>query len=216
MDEGRSFGQPLRLPTSSDGNLLTKKSPRNLAFDKGPPASARSTSTSITAPGTARGFAGEDKQKEKRRLQDMVKEFAKQAVQGQPCHCLPAVEKPADMRPSAATAPRPAQYVLDKALRTFIVRSQDGNAMSIAMERIVDIVKHIRDTPFAGLAGLPPPHLLSGEELAKRFICIRYEAEDSSGPQHLALLMPNQHERERFYTCMKILRWALDAKRERS
>jgi len=146
----------------------------------------------------------EDRQKEKERLQDMVKEFAKAVIQGQQCQWLP----------STAGAPRSATYSFDKALRTFTLRPEDCPATSLEMIRIQEVIKDVRDTPFSELVNLPRPHALAGDEFERRFVCLLHG--DESQPQYLSLLLPNPYERERFYTSMKILRWAMDSRRERS
>jgi len=148
----------------------------------------------------------EERQREREILQDMVKEFAKAVVQGQQCQLLP----------HTAGAPRVAMYSFDKALRTFSVRSEDSLPVSFEMTRIREVLKDVRETPFSALTDLPRPHALAGDELERRFVCLLYEdASASNQLEYLGLLLPNPYERERFYTCMKILRWAMDSRRER-
>jgi len=141
----------------------------------------------------------------------MVKEFAKAVVQGQQCQWLPAM----------AGAPRQATYAFDKALQNFTVCPDDSPIVSFEMMKIQEVLKDVRDTPFADLLKLPPPHALAGDELSRRFVCVQYgggAAADNGGGdqvQYLGLLMANPYERERFYTCMKILRWAMDSRLSR-
>eukprot|EP00927_Polykrikos_kofoidii_P058405 TRINITY_DN52903_c0_g1_i1.p1 TRINITY_DN52903_c0_g1~~TRINITY_DN52903_c0_g1_i1.p1 ORF type:complete len:253 (+),score=33.56 TRINITY_DN52903_c0_g1_i1:91-849(+) len=218
LDEGLDQSAPFILASSS-GQMPPRMS-SGPALSSGIPMSARSsggTGVVGSAPTTARSLSGEDRQKEKERMQDLVKEFAKSVVQGQPCHFLPDTEFESLLSTggSSASAPRPAQYALDKSLRNFSVRSQDSVEAVIPMASVVEVMKDVRETPLAGFDGLPPPHLLSGDALERRFVCMSYVMEDTH-IAHIALLLPDQHERERFYTCMKILRWALDCKRERS
>jgi len=168
-----------------------------------------SPSRSISGePASARmSMSPEDRQKEKERVQDMVKEFAKVVVQGQQCQWLPVTLGPA----------RTATYAIDKALRTFSLRTEDSVAVVIDMIRIQEILKDVRSTPYSQLLSLPHPHSLTGDDLERRFVCVVHEDSDiPNEPQYLGLLMPNPYERERFYTCMKILRWAMDSRRARS
>jgi len=182
--------------------------------------SSLASEMSMGSPGqhTSRSFSGEpasartskspeDRQKEKERVQDMVKEFAKVVVQGQQCQWLPATLGPT----------RTATYAIDKALRTFSLRPEDSVAVAVDMIRIQEILKDVRSTPYSQLLGLPRPHSLTGDDLERRFVCVVHEDSSSPNePQYLGLLMPNPYERERFYTCMKILRWAMESRRERS
>jgi len=197
IEEGLREG-PFGLPPSGNGQLQFRRP------SPGPPASSRSPGS---APSTARSsLSPEERQKEKERLQDMVKEFAKAVVQGQQCQWLP----------STVGAPLPATYSFDKALRNFSICPEDAPPMRFEMMKIHEVLKDVRDTPFSGLRHLPPPHALAGDELERRFVCVQHE-DGSNGPdQYLGLLMPNPYERERFYTCMKILRWAMDSRREKS
>mmetsp|Transcript_112867 Transcript_112867/g.319251 ORF Transcript_112867/g.319251 Transcript_112867/m.319251 type:complete len:254 (-) Transcript_112867:167-928(-) len=205
--------QSLRIPLSSEGRFPPRQWTESASTVPGPPFSARSTVSVATAGSTAttaRSRSVEEKQQEKDRLQDMVKEFAKSVVQGLPCHWLPD----ANTGTAHTAAPLPAQFSLDKALGNFSVKPQEGDAVAVSMNLVTDVVKDIRSTPLAGLAVLQPPHMLAGEELDRRFVCLRYEV-DGAQPLHIGLLLPNQHERERFYTCMTILRWAIECKKER-
>lgn len=214
LEEGRNIG-PLLLPNSGPGNL-GKASPGNLGLGPIEPVRSRqgasfgaipNSSRSVgSAPSSARSsLTPEERQKEKERLQDMVKEFAKCVVQGQQCQWLP----------NAMGAPRPATYSFDKALKVFSLVPDDSPPVSFDMMKIQEVTKDLRETPFAELLQLPTPHALAGDELERRFVCVQHE-ENGGGPRHLGLLMPNPYERERFYTCMKILRWAMDSRRERS
>lgn len=214
LDEG-SLGRPLHLP-SSDAGHLGRPTPGKLggglsAADPGAGAGGllMSARTDRSAPSTARSLSPEEQQKEKERLQDMVKEFAKAAVQGQPCQWLSGT----------AGAPKAATYSFDKALRNFSVCPEDSPPFTLEMAKISEILKDVRTTPFADLQSLPPPHALAGAELERRFACVQHEGSGGGGasrPEFLGLLMPNPYERERFYTCMKILRWAMESRRERS
>lgn len=189
--------RPLQLPSSSAGQF--GRPPSRLDPLESAMLSSR---TSGSAPLTARSLNSE-RQKEKERLQDMVKEFAKAAVQGQLCQWLPGT----------TGTPRAATYSFDKALRNFHVIPEGSQPLTLEMTRITDILKEVRGTPFSEMPRLPPPHALAGEEIDRRFVCVQYQGSDQT--EFLGLLLPNPHERERFFTCMKILRWAMESRRER-
>lgn len=195
--------RPLQLPSSGAGRL-DRPSPGRLGVGPLEPQMLSSRTTG-SGPPTARSLSPEERQKEKERLQDMVKEFAKAVVQGQQCQWLPGT----------TSAPRPAVYSFDKALKHFNVRADDTQPLMLEMVKIAEILKEVRGTPFSELPRLPPPHALAGEEMDRRFVCVQYEAPGSGQMEYVGLLLPNPYERERFYTCMKILRWAMDSRRER-
>ncbi|CAJ1338064.1 unnamed protein product [Effrenium voratum] len=95
------------------------------------------------------------------------------------------------------------------ALRIFTVRAEGELPIELQLAQVVEVKKDVAGTPFAKLQELPPPHAVAGVQLKKRVVCLLYGGCDKE--QHvLALLMPNQYEQERFYSCMKILRWALE------
>jgi len=118
LEEGHT-GQPLLLQSSGPGTLgkmspggvsnlgtLSNLEPPRTLLEPQPqgitagliPNSSRSLGS---APSSARGsLSPEERQKEKERLQDMVKEFAKSVVQGLQCQHLP----------NGTGAPRCASY----------------------------------------------------------------------------------------------------------
>merc|ERR1740138_1316984 len=137
----------------------------------GPNGGRRTSPGSTPTNGISRSVLSlEEKQKEKERLQDMVKEFAKSVVQGQQCQLLP----------STAGAPHTAMYSFDKSLRNFSVRPDNAPAITFSMANIHEVVKDVRDTPFSDLLRLPRPHALSADELERRFVCVQH-AEAASG-----------------------------------
>merc|ERR1712217_613221 len=111
----------------------------------------------------------------------------------------------------AGGAPCAATYSFDKALRHFSLVPTDSPPITFEMMHIEDLIKDFRQTPFADVMQLPA----AVEDVERRFICVQHD-QNQSGEKHLGLLMPNPHERERYYTCMKILRWAMDSRREKS
>lgn len=200
LEEGRG-GFPLLMPSSRSGQF---PKPGYVAFEPGDGSghgSARSREGS--APPTARSLSPEEKQKEKERLQNMVKEFAKAAIQGQQCQWLQA---------SGVGGPLAATFSIDRSLRTFTLQPADAQAVSLGMGSIREVLKDVRDTPFFGV--LPQN---ADEALERRFVCLQYEGVlGEAQDRYLAILTPNPYERERFYTCMKILRWAMDSRREKT
>mmetsp|Transcript_114567 Transcript_114567/g.356801 ORF Transcript_114567/g.356801 Transcript_114567/m.356801 type:complete len:245 (-) Transcript_114567:73-807(-) len=212
LDE-RVGGPPVLLPSNSSGQM-GKLPPGSLGpssywsdtgqtTSRGPQSSRSAVSAELSA---RSGMSPEERVRERERLQDMVKEFAKAVVQGQQCQWLH----------STVGAPRAATYSFDKALNTFSLRPEESPAISVEMIRIRDVLKDVRDTPFSDLLDLPRPHALAGMELDRRFVCIVHEdVACAEQVQYIGLLLPNPYERERFYKCMKILRWALESRRER-
>jgi len=160
--------------------------------------------------GACRGPRSADEKRDERdRLQGMVKEFAKAVVQGQPCQWLPC----------AGEAPRRATYSLDATLAQFSLLPDRAPSVQFDLLDILEVVKDVQETPFSELHRLPPPHEVAGLELEKRFVCIQHQGRgleaDDRGVSHLGLLMPDAYERDRFYMCMKILRWAQQSRRDR-
>mmetsp|Transcript_87446 Transcript_87446/g.222733 ORF Transcript_87446/g.222733 Transcript_87446/m.222733 type:complete len:231 (+) Transcript_87446:100-792(+) len=198
FEEGH-LAQPLHLPPSGVGQFGRPSLGRVDSIEQ----ELLSARTAASAPSTARSLSPEERQKEKERLQDMVKEFAKAVVQGQQCQLLPQ---------GMPGAPQSATYSFDKALRNFSVHPDDATPLTLEMAQVSEIMKDVRSTPFAEALRLP--HSLAGEELDRRFACVQYEA--GGKMEYVGLLLPNPHERERFYTCMKILRWAMESRRERT
>jgi hypothetical protein len=194
LEEGN--GGPLRMPPSSGHFKLPVAGAAGLGGNN-MVDSARSHGS---APSTARSLTPEERQKEKERLQDMVKEFAKAVVQGQQCQWLD---------PTGIGGPKPATYFFDKGLSTFSLRLEDRPPISFHMVSIQEVMKDHINTPFASLR----LHRDSADH-ERRFACLQYE--DGGELNHLGILLPNPYERERFYTCMKILRWAMDSRREKS
>jgi len=191
--------RPLQLPSNSTGQY-GRASPGRLDPLEPELLSSR---TSGSAPMTARSLTSEERQKEKERLQDMVKEFAKAAVQGQAC----------EMLLGTSGSLRPATYSFDKVLQHFIVNAEGSPPLVVEMARVIDIVKDVQGTDFEEMPRLPPPHALAVEELERRFVCVHHDGRDKH--EFVGLLLPNPHERERFFTCMKILRWAMESRRAR-
>lgn len=160
-----------------------------------------------SAPSTGRSLTPEEKQREKERLQEMVKEFAKAVVQGQPCELID------ESLGRAESQPRDANYMIDRSLKMFSLSCGDATSPKVQFEmtQILEILKDARQTPLAFLLSTPAAGF-SPEKMERNFICVQYQ-DDAGSIQFLGLFMPNAYERERFYTCMKILRWAMDSRK---
>eukprot|EP00405_Crypthecodinium_cohnii_P002124 CAMPEP_0194749488 /NCGR_PEP_ID=MMETSP0323_2-20130528/3659_1 /TAXON_ID=2866 ORGANISM="Crypthecodinium cohnii, Strain Seligo" /NCGR_SAMPLE_ID=MMETSP0323_2 /ASSEMBLY_ACC=CAM_ASM_000346 /LENGTH=223 /DNA_ID=CAMNT_0039664601 /DNA_START=140 /DNA_END=808 /DNA_ORIENTATION=- len=192
FEEGHA--QPLNLPPSNAGQFLRPGGgglgrPDDLEYD------FMSTSTRAAASNAPKTLSPEDRQREKERLQEMVKEFAKAVVQGLPCQWLP----------ESTGAPRAALYSFDKALRHFTLSPEDAPPLIMDMGRISEISKEVRGGPFEDRLRYLPTPVAPGDDFVRRFACVEHEGLGRT--EFVAILLPNQHERERFYTCMKILRW---------
>lgn len=135
----------------------------------------------------------------------MVREFAKAVVQGLQCQLLTSTEG----------APLECTYSFDKALRLFTVKPTSDALQQLELANVIEVKKDVHGTPFSKLLELPPPHAVSGEQLERRVACVIY-CDAEKVQQNLVLLMPNLFERERFYTCMNILRWALTTRQQKN
>ena len=135
----------------------------------------------------------------------MVKEFAKAAVQGQPFHLVNQKD---------AGDPLVATYSIDRSLSLFTVKPEDGDAQKFEMFNIQELLKESVGTPYANLQ-----YSQRNDDFEKRFICIQHVAAGEQAADgnmnSIGILLPNAYERERFYTCMKVLRWAMDSRRTR-
>jgi hypothetical protein len=195
LEEGMG---PLKLPPSS---LVVSKLPPGAMHSLNSSGNASARSQGSPRPLSARSLSPEEKRNEKERLQDMVKEFAKAVVDGQPCHYLD---------PSNVGGPRPASYSIDKALAVFSLCPETGTPISFRMSDVKEVVKDRAETPFSKLSGI----IRDEGDFDSRFVCMLI-IEDGQ-LRTLGMQLPNQYERERFFTCMKILRWAMDARAEKT
>lgn len=178
--------------------------------------SARSSGGQSTSSrgSSARSQSPSERQREKDRLQDLTREFAKAAVGGQPCLLLPAEGSGC----IGSEEPRAATYSLDKALRTFTLQAEGAAPSGIGLMSIRDFIKDVRDTPFLGGAKLRAPPSVGSGDPDRCFVCLQVEVEARGGGtalRHVGLLLPDPYERERFFTCMKLLRWALETRLSR-
>lgn len=138
--------------------------------------------------------------REKARLQEMVKQFANKAVDGQQCLLIDPAR--------GSKPPIGAVYSMDQNLSRFRVEPASGsdrNALEVQMHSIHEIVRdpcapftkhsctsYQTTQKFQSAWGV--------SDFYRRFICVKH------GPgEEFALLLPDAHECEQFVTCMKIL-----------
>eukprot|EP00746_Dinoflagellata_sp_MGD_P086668 gnl/MRDRNA2_/MRDRNA2_34326_c0_seq1.p1 gnl/MRDRNA2_/MRDRNA2_34326_c0~~gnl/MRDRNA2_/MRDRNA2_34326_c0_seq1.p1 ORF type:complete len:222 (+),score=53.83 gnl/MRDRNA2_/MRDRNA2_34326_c0_seq1:97-762(+) len=190
LDEGRAEVNAITMPV-----MEATPSPN---FGKGlvPHALTSPRTSEASAPSTAGSLASEEKQREKKRLQDMVKDFAKTVVHGQPCQWLDD---------GAGGKPRTSVYSIDQALKVFHLKAEDCAPQTLQMIQIREILWDINNTSLTNYVTCPE---LSQDDLEKRFVCIQHVSDTKM--QYMGLLMPDAYERDRFYTCMKVLRWAME------
>lgn len=190
-------------PAMSAGSLAH---PAEVSSARSSRRSSREWETPATLTRSRSGPLSPEEQKhEKERLQDMVREFAKAVVKGLQCQLLTSTEG----------APLDCTYQFDKALRLFSVKPVSDALHQLELASVVEVKKDVLGTPFSKLLELQPPHAVSGEQLERRVACVIY-CDGEKAQQTLVLLMPNQFERERFYTCMNILRWALTTRQQKN
>ncbi|OLP96151.1 hypothetical protein AK812_SmicGene21662 [Symbiodinium microadriaticum] len=121
--------------------------------------------------------------------------------------CLPVAAAVRLLVPGGSS--RACTYLFDKALRVFTIKVDGEPTFALQLADVLDVKKDLRGTPFAALMDLPPPHAVSGEQLKKKAVSIFYRS-PKQDKEVLVLLLPQQYDQERFYACMKILRWALE------
>mmetsp|Transcript_52638 Transcript_52638/g.132286 ORF Transcript_52638/g.132286 Transcript_52638/m.132286 type:complete len:340 (-) Transcript_52638:85-1104(-) len=148
-------------------------------------------------------LTAEAKQREKEKLQEMVKEFAKSVMGGMSCEYVD----------NHTLKLKPATYTIDRALRLFSVQTKDAPAdadplVAFEITKMVEIHRHYKKMP--PLMSLPDPTTaMSSNDLA-RLICIQYTHDDR--PMYMLLCLRDPADQERFFTCMKILRWAMEGR----
>lgn len=185
-------------PCGHDSIEVLQKPSKSAASFAAGGISARSQGS---APSTARSLSPDERSNEKRRLQEMVHKFAKDVVVGQPCEFIrPGVD--------GAAAMQPATFSLDKSLQIFVVCPQGGDSVSINLTDMDEMIRDIGQTPFSVVMSAMPQE--DGFQLSRRFMCVQYAAKPGGITQLCGFFLPSQYERERFHTCMKILRWAMD------
>lgn len=164
------------------------------------PNSFESARSHGSAASSGRSMTSDEKRREKQRLQDMVRDFARAVSLGMPCHWLDS---------SGAGRACPAVYSLDESLTWFTVQPDGGQPIAFQITCIHEVSKHTSGTPFSNLHVL----LTDAEVFKQGFACVQYKV--GSQVQPLGILLPNSLERERFIICMKILRWAIGDRQDK-
>lgn len=192
----QTWAVPVPPPSSREGTSRSAvNSGAEMLSSRSQAMSSQMTSRPVMP---RRPMSAEEQQSERERMHDMVREFAKLAVKGLSCQWL-----------TMGGAPKSCSYSFDKALRRFTVNVEGEQPIELELQQVIEVKKDVLNTPFAKLLKLPPPHAVCGEHLKKRVVCLTYSSKLQE-QEVLALLMPNQYDQERFYSCMKILRWALE------
>lgn len=149
-----------------------------------PPSSQRSVSS----------LSPEEKAREKARLQELVKSFAKRAVQGITCTLV-----------TDSGALRPAKYHIDKRLQKLMIKVEDQDppdfSRTCPLAQITEIYR-----PEDGEHFFPKTVQDLNDDQKKRLLMISYTGERSASERFL-FLENDTFDRERFLTCMKILRF---------
>uniref|UniRef100_A0A0G4GP79 Uncharacterized protein n=1 Tax=Chromera velia CCMP2878 TaxID=1169474 RepID=A0A0G4GP79_9ALVE len=151
-------------------------------------------------PSPTKAMTAEAKEMEKERLQQMVKDFAKTAVRGQPCEWLNC----------ESGERRQAIYSIDKTLKLFsmtpVIDSEPSRSLrrSLEMSQISSVQRETTGLSREVIDSLGPDE-------GERLIVLKYRNLDEQA--QVAFLLPAKDEREKFLTCMKVLRWALEAKK---
>jgi hypothetical protein len=145
-------------------------------------ASARTDSSSMPA---------EEKEREKAKLQRLVKDFAKEAVTGIAVHLL-----------SAETARKsPHFFQMDRHLTVFSIRPKDGSTAETAVQDF-----DVRDLTA----------IYKGADVAAKCpslgVCAGYcvGLDTIRADRSLFIYFEDAYERDKFYTCLKILRMSVD------
>ena len=138
----------------------------------------------------------EEKEREKLRLQELVKKFTKDAVKGVACQ---KIELEDGLK-------RNATYALDRGLQTFsLEESETGEHRKWPIANIVDVYRSeeselVRSRKETSLTGL------SREDLS-RCVLLEYDNGRVGDPREYILLLEGSvRQKERFFTCMKVLR----------
>eukprot|EP00397_Hematodinium_sp_SG-2012_P053448 GEMP01063801.1.p1 GENE.GEMP01063801.1~~GEMP01063801.1.p1 ORF type:complete len:173 (+),score=33.39 GEMP01063801.1:214-732(+) len=153
---------------------------------------------------SARSVSSDERIQEKERLQNMVKEFAKNLVRGQVCEAIYKTDN--------GFALADAKYCLTRTLSQMKIEPlQEKPANAACTFNVSDIIDIVKNTEETNLMECLCDENIS-PQLPGRFVCIII-IDNGGYNRYCGLLLPNQFERDRFLTCMKILRWAMDFRR---
>mmetsp|Transcript_49590 Transcript_49590/g.130749 ORF Transcript_49590/g.130749 Transcript_49590/m.130749 type:complete len:205 (-) Transcript_49590:318-932(-) len=142
-------------------------------------------------------MSSDEKQREKEKFYRLVREFAKATTRstGEPCGLFLA---PGDTLVDGS-------YSIDKTLKVFSAKPAKGQAHVFDLQQIQNIS---RDPAEAGHpAGV---ERVARDNLAERYVGVTY-LDASGATQSIGLVLATPYERERFFVCVKILRWAMES-----
>mmetsp|Transcript_38881 Transcript_38881/g.89043 ORF Transcript_38881/g.89043 Transcript_38881/m.89043 type:complete len:204 (-) Transcript_38881:35-646(-) len=151
-------------------------------------------SLSSGLPGQDQSVSAEDRQREKDKFYRLVREFAKVTTKapGEPCQVLDLTGQVHE-----------ANFSIDKSLNFFTVRGTQG-ASGFELSKLSEVFRDPGD------AGHPDLADRVRELKAKdQFVGVAYTG--AEGPASMCLILRSSYERERFFVCMKILRWAMES-----
>lgn len=174
------------------------KSPKEAAMDAGSPESqAALNGTLNSARSTASvgsSMSAEEKEREKARLQRLVKDFAKEAVTGIAVNLV-----------NADTARKsPHFFQMDRYLTVFSLKPKDG---STAESSVQDFnVKDLTSIYKGAEVSMKAPSLGS-------FAASCVGLDTNRADRRLFFHFDDNYERDKFYTCLKILRMSVDINR---
>lgn len=180
-DPGFTPGGPTGGDEPPVDSHYQKVPPPGSAQEEQPPPSGRSQSS----------LTPEEKAAEKARLQELVKKFAKSAVQGVPCELV---------LESGMTR---GKYKIDKKLQKMTMESEaQGTANYTFMVSSIQEIHRMED----GEVHFPPnARQTLGPDERARALAISY-TNDAGQPGTVCFLENGATDKERFLTCMKILR----------
>eukprot|EP01066_Platyproteum_vivax_P011854 Platyproteum_vivax@DN5373_c0_g1_i1.p1 len=131
-------------------------------------------------------LTAEDKEKERKLLQEMVKEFAKEAIGGQDCFLV-----------SPQGLVTKGQYCMDRKLHNLKLLDANGvEVISIFLGSVEDVGPLNQSQFFQTVAHAP-----LSQQQKNRMVCI-----ELAPPDFCLLLSDSVERRDRFITCVKILR----------
>jgi len=154
--------------------------------------SALNTARSSASAGSC--MSAEEKEKEKDRLQKLVKDFAKEAVTG----IGVSLVNPETLRKS------PHFFQMDRYLTVFSLKPKDGSTAESAVQDFN--VKDLNSIYKGPEVSMKAPSLGA---IACSCVGLDTNRED----RHLFFHFDDNYERDKFYTCLKILRMSVDISR---
>ncbi|KEP61355.1 UNVERIFIED_CONTAM: hypothetical protein HHA_283510 [Hammondia hammondi] len=195
------YGAPSLARTASkrrEPSPPVRVATRSKAFDGDgsvpPPMSpAKSLSANDRVPTKLSELTPEEKEEEKKRLQALVKEFAKEAVAG---FSIERIDDDTGVRAKAT-------FSMDRFLTTIDLHNDDGSAlpdMSLPMEDLTGIFKGDDAASHSSTAG---------DCDLNRILVLT-----SSDNPTVVLEAPSRQHRDKVYTCLKILRLSFDIARK--